>query len=88
MMIRYQAFKKEGSRYSATPAFTCETPATVFATLSRMLIAKYVQRDRPNGIRRIEKRRCPYCDFFDEITFYVSDPSGSRSKIVFTVPFN
>lgn len=87
-MTMYQIFKHDGKQYSSAPVFTCENPVTVFSVLSKMLTAKYVEKKRPCGIHRIEKRRCPYCDFFDEITCYVKEPSGIRTKIVFTVPFD
>lgn len=82
-MIRYDCFKKDGARYSTAPFRSCTDPSRVFASLSADLMNRYVYHV-PNV--RVSRRRCPYCDFFDEITVTYRLPSGNSSRTVYTVP--
>ena len=83
-MTRYECFRKEGTRYSSVPYRTCNVPSEVFLDLADTLRTKFLHHSE--CIRKIDHRRCPYCDSFEEITVYWELPNGERSKTVYTVP--
>ena len=85
-MVKYEIFDKVGNRYSLSPRYVCNNPAKVFAALSGWLVDKYLKKSGWSGVKKIERRRCPYCDSFDEIIIYHEMPNGDKTKIVFTVP--
>lgn len=87
-MTRYESFRKIGPRYEKKPFYSCNVPSEVFTSLSHELIGKYLYRNTPSTIRKIERKRCPYCGSFDEITIYREFPNGERIKTVYTVPIS
>lgn len=83
-MTHYELFRKNGARYASAPFRTITTPSIVFASLANVLMAKYLHHS--DGIERITRRRCPYCDSFDEVSVIHRFPNGERIKAVYTIP--
>lgn len=83
-MTRYEMYKKEGNKY--VPFRSCSAPNEVFSHLAQTLTARYLLPASRRSACRIERRRCPYCESFDEIIVFDKLPNGDRIKTVFTVP--
>lgn len=82
-MVQYECFRKKGKFFSKTPYETCTNTACVFASLSSLLMLKYVY-----GYGNIVYRviRHPISPALEEIIIFRRYRKNKPEKIVFTLP--
>jgi hypothetical protein len=82
-MAKKEMFRKNGARYETAPFYSCNDPHKVYIALAEELATKYLLHDELTP--RVVRRRCPYCDFLDEIIFFYRSPNGDNIKTVYTI---